>query len=101
LLNATGKAGEGMGNSSNANDTGGLKSAATRLNTALETFENTVAERRQSDLRAETLEEQVQTLSDRLAAEREKSQKLLQANNAASERIDELIDSIEIMLEPR
>lgn len=90
-----------MSNSSNANDAGGLKSAATRLNTALETFENTVAARRQNDLKAETLEEQVQTLSDSLAVEREKSQKLLQANDATSERIDELINSIEIMLEPR
>ncbi len=78
-----------------------LEEAASRLTTALETFEQKVAERRHADLSADALQEQLQRLTDNLSAEREKSERLSSANNEASERLDTIIDSVKTILESR
>jgi len=78
-----------------------LKQAAMRLNAALQAFENTIAQRRQKELKAEKLEEQVTALNASLAAERERARKLADANDAVTARLDEMIDVIEGMLAAR
>jgi predicted RNase H-like nuclease (RuvC/YqgF family) len=82
-------------------DTDPLEEAASRLNTALDTFEKRVAERRHADLSAEELQEQVQRLTENLGAEREKSEALSTANDEVSERLDSIIDSVRTILETR
>lgn len=76
-----------------------LEEATSRLTKALETFEKTVAERRQADLKAETLTEQLDALNSRLGAERQKSEKLAAANEEVTERLDSIIDSVRNMVE--
>ncbi len=78
-----------------------MEQATSRLTSALEVFENTIAQRRHADLTAEALEEQIQSLTASLGVEREKSQKLLVANDAVSERLDAIIDSVRTILEAR
>ncbi len=76
-----------------------LTAATDRLDSALKAMEDKVASRRQGDLQRETLEEQVQTLEARLEAERQRNEKLVAASENATQRIDQVMNSIEGMLQ--
>ena len=76
-----------------------LEEATSRLTRALETFEENVANLRHADLSADALKEQVQTLTSDLSEERQKSDRLSDANSQVSERIDSIIDSVKSILE--
>ncbi|MDA7947222.1 MAG: DUF4164 domain-containing protein [Hyphomicrobiaceae bacterium] len=76
-----------------------LTAATERLDSALKVMEEKVASRRQEDLQRESLEEQVQTLEARLDEERARNQKLVAANEDATQRIDKVMSSIEGMLQ--
>lgn len=78
-----------------------LEQATSRLTSALEAFENTIAQRRHADLTAEALEEQIQSLTANLGTEREKSERLSAANDAVAERLDGIIDSVTTILQAR
>ena len=82
-------------------DSNALEEAASRLIRALETIEKTVAERRHATLRAEALEEQVQTLTASLGTERQRCERLEAASDEVSERLDSMIDSVRTMLGAR
>jgi predicted RNase H-like nuclease (RuvC/YqgF family) len=75
-----------------------LEEVTSRLARALDEIEKTVAERRQSDLKAGTLEEQVQTLTANLGAERERSERLAAASEEVSDRLDTAINSVRTIL---
>lgn len=75
-----------------------LDEATSRLTSALERFESMVAERRQRELSAEALEEKLQQLTSTLDAEKARSERLENANDAVSERLDELIGAIKSVL---
>ena len=78
-----------------------LEQATSRLTSALEVFEDTISQKRHTDLTAEALQEQLQTLTASLGAEKEKSEKLLIANDTVSERLDAIIDSVRTIVEAR
>lgn len=78
-----------------------LDEATSRLEEALETIEKTVADQRQAALRAETLQEQIDTLTVTLGKERERSQRLAEASDEVSERLDSMIDSVKAALGTR
>ena len=88
-----GNAGEGM------SKVDALEEATSRLTAALEAFEKTIAERRHSDLTAEALQEQIQTLTATLGAERQRAERLSSTNTEVSQRIDSVIDSIRAILQ--
>lgn len=71
-----------------------LAEATSRLDTALEAFENLAARQRQASLTVEALEEQVQTLTSGLEAERARSDRLEAANDTVSERLEAMIDRL-------
>lgn len=75
-----------------------LEEAISRLARALDNIEKTIADRRQGDLKAEALEEQVQSLSANLGAERERSERLAAASEEVSDRLDTAIDTVRTML---
>ena len=75
-----------------------LSEAALRLEAALKAMEDAVADKRRKGLTVESLEEQLQSLEESLAAERARGQKLAAANDGASERIDAIMGSIRNML---
>ena len=85
-------AGEGMSGSDL------LHEATSRLVTALSGFEQNVAQRRQEDLAAETLQEQVETLNASLRAERARSGNLAVVNDEVAERLDSAIAAIQDIL---
>ena len=88
-----GNAGEGMSKAD------ALEEATSRLMAALEAFENTIAQRRHADLSAEALQEQIQSLTDSLGTERQRSERLSSVNEEVSQRLDSVIDSIRAMLQ--
>ena len=75
-----------------------LNEAEERLDAALTAMEDAVASKRRKGLTVESLEEQLQSLEENLAAERARGQKLAAANEGASERIDAIMGSIKNML---
>lgn len=75
-----------------------LQEATSRLATALEQIEKTIADRRQADLRADGLEEQVQSLTSNLGVERERYERLAAASDEVSDRLDSAIDTVRGML---
>lgn len=75
-----------------------LSEATQRLDAALKAMEDAVADKRRKGLTVESLEEQLQSLEETLAAERARGQNLAAANEGASERIDAIMGSIRNML---
>jgi len=75
-----------------------LSDAEQRLDSALKAMEDAVADKRRKGLRVESLEEQLLSLEENLAAERARGEKLSAANEGASERIDAIMGSIRSML---
>lgn len=75
-----------------------LQEATSRLTKALEQIEKTIADRRQADLRADGLEEQIQSLTSNLGAERERYERLAAASDEVSDRLDTAIDTVRGML---
>jgi len=69
-----------------------------RLATALKAMEDAVAAKRHNELTVETLKEQVQSLKESLDAEVQRSEKLTEANEEVSKRIDMIIGSVSEML---
>jgi predicted RNase H-like nuclease (RuvC/YqgF family) len=80
------------------NGSDALEEAISRLARALDNIEKTVAGRRQNDLKAESLEERVQSLTANLDAERERSERLAAASEEVSDRLDTAIDAVRTML---
>jgi len=78
-----------------------LEQATSRLTTALKVFEETISQKRHADLTAEALQEQIETLTASLGAERKKTERLLTANDTVSERLDAIIDSVRTIVEAR
>lgn len=87
--------GEGMSESDALNE------ATSRLEKALETIEKTVADQRHATLRAESMQEQIETLTATLGSERERSQRLFAANDEVSDRLDSMIESVKVTLGTR
>ncbi len=81
-----------MGNENEMSD------ATQRLDAALKAMEDAVAGKRRKGLTVESLEEQLQSLEESLAAERARGEKLAAANDGASERIDAIMGSIKKIL---
>lgn len=75
-----------------------MSEATQRLDAALKAMEDAVADKRRKGLTVESLEEQLQSLEETLAAERARGQNLAAANEDASERIDAIMGSIRNML---
>lgn len=75
-----------------------LSEAAQRLDTALKAMEDAVADKRHKGLTVDSLEEQLQSLEESLAAERARGEKLTAVNEGVSERIDAIMGSIRDML---
>ena len=76
-----------------------LQEATARLVSALEGFETSVAQRRQEHLAAETLQEQVGTLSASLRDERVRADNLSATNDEVAERLESVIAAIQDMLD--
>ncbi len=76
-----------------------LEQATSRLTAALEAFEQAIAQRRHTDLTAEALREQIQTLTTTLGAERDRAERLSSVNTEVSQRIDSVIDSIRTIIQ--
>jgi hypothetical protein len=74
-----------------------LGEASKRLDRALETMEKMVAERRQSGLKAETLEEQLQSLNADLSVARARADRLSEVNEEVSGRLETVINTVRTM----
>lgn len=83
------------------NESDALKEANSRLEKALETIEKTVADQRHATLRAESMQEQVETLKATLGSERGRAERLATANDEVSDRLDSMIDSLKAALGTR
>lgn len=76
-----------------------LDNATERLAAALKAMEDAVASKRHSELTIESLEEQILSLKANLDAERQKNDKMSEAHEDASKRIDAMMDSLKDMLQ--
>lgn len=75
-----------------------LNDASSRLEKALETIEKTVADQRHATLRADAMQEQIDSLTATLGSERERAMRLAEANDEVSDRLDSMIDSVKAVL---